>query len=192
MKLLKTFFLLFSLAIVNNSYAQNEPDYRTTFGYIKKIFDETTGYEYIKGDAKYRIISSEHKNCYNHSKEFTSESLRFSQVDETDKYCSVGYWYYNIDWAKMQSITILTDASSNSPVKYLSISFTPNSILRTGYIREGCVLEGFKRFGEKQSVNHILFPYRDEEGVKERLIKALNHLSKLAKEEKAKNDPFGN
>jgi hypothetical protein len=92
----------------------------------------------------------------------------------------------------MQSITILTNATSNSPVKYLSISFTPNSILRTGFTSHGCVIEGFKHYGEKQSVSHILFPYRDEEGVKERLIKALNHLSKLAKEEKSKHDPFCN
>jgi len=43
-----------------------------------------------------------------------------------------------------------------------------------------------------QSVNYVLIPYLNQEGIKARLIKALDHLNKLEKEEQAKNDPFGN
>ncbi len=196
MKLPNTFFLLLSLALISNSYAQSEPDYKTTYEYIKKIFDETTGYEYItERGVVYKSgslhIRHSHNVTYYKFNKISKNEISFGQ-DAPSGYCSYFYEYRNIDWAKMQSISMVPGTASNSPVKYLSISFTPNSILREGHTDTGCEIVGFKYFGVTQSVSHILFPYRDEEGVKERLIKALNHLSKLAKEEKAKNDPFGN
>ena len=45
MKTLNTFFLLLTLILVSNSYAQTQPDKQTTYNYIKKIFFETVDYE---------------------------------------------------------------------------------------------------------------------------------------------------
>ena len=44
MKTLNTFFLLLTLILVSNSYAQTQPDKQTTYNYIKKIFFETADY----------------------------------------------------------------------------------------------------------------------------------------------------
>ncbi len=200
MKLQKSIYLLLVLFIVNINYSQTEPDKKTTLAYITKIFNETSGYEFINDGIQYKIKNlffNEPGNTgnisYNAAIEIKENYISFGQLAPSG-YCSFGYKFKNIDWAKMRNIydANATSVASNSPVKLLGINFTPNSILREGHTNYKCNAQGYKYLGETQSVGFILFPYRDEEGVKERLIRAFNHLSKLAKEEQAKNDPFGN
>ena len=123
---------------------------------------------------------------------FNNSSIEFSRKALTEGYCTEGYEFTKVNWAKMESITDWNGIATNSPVGVLYVKFPNNSILRTGYIDSNCNKEGFSTYGTTQSVSYVLFPYLNQEGVRERLVKALNHLSKLEKEEQAKNDPFGN
>ena len=190
MKTVKTIILTLIVLVSSQSFGQNEPDKETTIEYVNKIMNDTEGYENIfnggSGDFKIDYVS-----------EFlTGSSLLFIVKPKDESlYCSIQYYYLNINWAKMLKIDLSTITSISSPVKYLKINFVSNSILWKGYRfvpnqgKEPCNDGDFEI---ERSINYIYIPYRDEEGVRERLIKALNHLSKLEKEEQAKNDPFGN
>lgn len=193
MKTLNTFFfIVLTLIFVSNSYAQTQPDKKTTEKYIEKIFYETLGFElkHSTGEVyKIQIGIGEYFRC-----EFYSHKGRicFGKSAVTDGKCNFAYDFSEINWAKMKSIANWNGVATNSPVSVLYIEFPDNSILRRGYIDSDCNHEGFSSNGTTQSVNYVLIPYLNQEGVRERLVKALNHLSKLEKEEQAKNDPFGN
>jgi hypothetical protein len=181
--------LLFSAT----GFAQTEPDKATTESYIKKIFNETEDYEdHLKEGAKYRITSWYGRAPHDLSFNYDNTTLSFTATAITDGMCSEGYAYRNISWAKLLNIEEDPATTNDSPVKMLKIRFLSNSVIRTGYTNDNCDFSGFSFYGREENVSTILFPYRNEPGVRERLIKALNHLSKLEKEEQAANDPFGN
>ncbi|WP_159801780.1 hypothetical protein [Flavobacterium sp. MK4S-17] len=187
MKKLNTIFIVLTLIFVSNSYAQTQPDKKTTYNYIEKLFSDTYDFELKFNDGVVYKIAFQDGYF-----EFDTYNIRFSRRALTEGYCTEGYRFSEVNWAKMESITDWNGISTNSPVGVLYIKFPSNSVLRTGYIDSNCNKEGFSSFGTTQSVSYVLFPYLNQEGVRERLVKALNHLSKLEKEEQAKNDPFGN
>lgn len=192
MKKLNTFFIILTLIFVSNSNAQTQPDKKTTQNYIEKIFFETQDYEEkMNNGAIFKVGSGE--ICGWRSMEF-GYYLKYCRISTSDSWCSYCIECRNISWEKMLSIEdddrgLLPD----SPVKYLKIIFVSNSILFEGYTKpSSCNDQTYSYCGKEKSTSWIYFPYRNEEGVRERLVKALNHLSKLEKEEQAKNDPFGN
>lgn len=200
MKYLKIIFVFVALCTVSAIRSQTQPSKEATQKYILQIFKATYGYEEIRSDGNKYVIESGQLGDYitgpyiRHTVFSDCSFLSFARKSSTDNLCSYGYEYRGINWAKMQGIEDWNIAlASTSPIKFLFIKFTTN-ILRMGVIGhrgQNCSDNGFSGTGEKQSVNHILFPYRNEDGVRERLVKALNHLSKLEKEEQAKNDIFG-
>lgn len=187
MKKLNTFFIVLTLIFVSNSNAQTQPDKETTLNYLNSAFDSTLYFELKFNDGVVYKISFR-GNYF----KFNNRSIEFSRKALTEGYCTEGYEFTKVNWAKMESITDWNGIATNSPVGVLYVKFPNNSILRTGYIDSNCNKEGFSTYGTTQSVSYVLFPYLNQEGVRERLVKALNHLSKLEKEEQAKNDPFGN
>ena len=192
MKTLNTFFLLLTLILVSNSYAQTQPDKQTTYNYIKKIFFETVDYEEKSNNGAIHKVGVGEICGWKHM-EFVYNYLEYCVMSISENWCSNCFKFREIKWEKMLSIEDDSDLLPDSPVKYLKIKFIPNSILFKGYISPStCNVNGQSYCGTEKSTNFIYFPYRNEEGVRERLVKALNHLSKLEKEEQAKNDPFGN
>ncbi len=191
MKILKTLFIFLALVYVGNIFGQDLPDKETTKNYIKKIFFETEDYEEkMNNGAMYKVGGGE--ICGWKSMKF-DYALRYCVMSKSENWCSHCFEFRNIKWEKMLSIEDDGNLAPDSPVKYLKINFIPNSILFEGYISpSSCNENGYSYCGTEKSTSFIYFPYRNEEGVRERLVKALNHLSKLEKEEQAKNDPFGN
>lgn len=187
MKTLNTIFIVLTLIFVSNSYAQTQPDKKTTKEYLEKVFVSTYNFELKRSGVDYKITG-----YFNGFEFYNTSDFKYSMTSLTDGYCSLGYEFYKINWAKMESIADWDGVAIDSPVSVLFIKFPNNSILRDGRIDINCNKEGFSRYGTTQSVSYVLFPYLNQEGVRERLVKALNHLSKLEKEEQAKNDPFGN
>lgn len=176
--------------VSSQSFGQSEPDKEITIEYVNKIMNDTEGYDQKNINGHEYII---------HSVSFYSFALIIDVSNQNTAYCSTRYYYDNINWAKVQSIDLETSASISSPVKFLIVNFVPNSILWKGRRYDEKLGPNFRSencndgvFEISKSISSIRVPYRDEEGVRERLIKALNHLSKLEKEEQAKNDPFGN
>ncbi len=192
MKTLNTFFLLLTFILVSNSYAQTQPDKETTYNYIKNIFFETKDYEEKMNEgAIFKVSGGDF--CGWKYMDFGFSYLKYCRISTSDSWCSYCADYRNINWEKMLSIEDDRGPLPDSPVKYLKIIFVPNSILFKGYNKtSSCNDENYSFCGKEKSTSWIYFPYRNEEGVRERLVKALNHLSKLEKEEQAKNDPFGN
>ena len=192
MKTLNTFFIVLTLIFVSNSYAQTQPDKKTTQDYINKIFSDTFGFEQKNSSGEVYKICTSLGNYFTIFFKSKSSSIYFGREAVTADRCNFAYEFTEINWAKMEYINDWDGVATNSPVGVLYIKFPNNSILRKGRIDSNCNKEGFSRYGITQSVGFVLFPYLNQEGVRERLVKALNHLSKLEKEEQAKNDPFGN
>lgn len=192
MKKLNTFFIVLTLIFVSISNAQTQPDKKTTLNYINNIFFDTQDYEEkMNNGAVFKVGGGE--ICGWKDMRF-DYYLRYCRISTSDSWCSYCTEYRNISWEKMLSIEDSdSDLLPDSPVKYLKIIFVPNSILFEGYTKpSSCNDQNYSYCGKEKSTSWIYFPYRNEEGVRERLVKALNHLSKLEKEEQAKNDPFGN
>ncbi|MEO6681941.1 MAG: hypothetical protein ABIN48_03865 [Ginsengibacter sp.] len=195
--MMKTIFVLLTMLIVGTAYGQ---DRKTTQEYIEKIFKETTDYEEKHDDgAEYSITPISFPCPYQGYQGISlrifwsnGEKVEVSYARNAKKagYCTYGYIYRNINWAKMVSINDDMYTSKNSPIKFLIINFTPNSVLREGFISKGCPTNEFSECGKIVSVSSISFPYRNEPGTRDRLVKALNHLSKLVKEEAKEKDPF--
>lgn len=191
MKTINAFFILLTFIFVSNSYAQTQPDKETTQEYIKKIFNDTYKFERISPEGYVYSLEGYRTNSFDIY--FQSKGIiEFGLFAKTAGKCSYGYQFSEINWAKMQNIEDWKSVASNSPVQFLYVLFPANSILRLGYTNSDCKEDSFSYYGTQQSVNYVLIPYLNQEGIKARLIKALNHLSKLEKEEQAKNDPFGN
>ncbi len=189
MKTLNTFFIVLTLLFVSNSYAQTQPDKKTTLNYVESAFNSTLNFELKTNNGVVFKIQGISGFC---DFDFSNKYIKFCTIALIEGYCTDGYEFKEINWAKMESIADWDGIATNSPVGVLYVKFPNNSILRTGYIDSNCNKEGFSTYGTTQSVSYVLFPYLNQEGVRERLVKALNHLSKLEKEEQAKNDPFGN
>ncbi|RYJ36847.1 hypothetical protein NU08_4108 [Flavobacterium anhuiense] len=194
-KLLFIFVLATSLV---PAQAQTVPDRKTTVEYITKLFNDVKDFEYKLKDGTIYAIDGKTVSAYSAIQFIISigngnyeTSLGYCFDTRDSKKLSFGQLYMKIDWAKMIKIED-SEAADDSAVKFLYITFTPNSVLERGYYEEFNPYGNILRSKPDKGTSSIYFPYKNELGVKERLIKALNHLSNLDKKEKLKNDPFGN
>lgn len=202
------FIIFLIIVFTGKCFAQNSFDKSAVRKVVNQLFYQTLGHEEIRENGNvYRLeepffnMSSNtifqliHKLAYfsgNHS------SLSFSRKAlEGSNLCSFGYSYKNINWAKIYSFEDwqMADFSVDSPIKFLVIKFNDNNITRTGYVGhrgQNCNnMNAFSNYGTEQSVDYILFPYRNLEGNRERLIKAIKQLGKLENAEQAEKDPLG-
>ncbi len=202
-----TIITLLLLVLNSTAFTQDLPDKKTTQNYIKKIFDDTYDFDEVcQNGTIFKITSAPMPNYYNWvSYELIFYSNGTSKLSFVRKSsgvpCSYGYRYTDINWAKLQSIQDYegfpnNPVRDNSSVKFLRLNFLPNSVLRTGYVGhagQNCHSEeGFSNSinSEPEPVSYILFPYKNEEGLVKKLVRALYHLGKLEKEEQTSNDPF--
>ena len=183
MKTLNTIFIVLTLIFVSNSNAQTQPDMEKTFNYLESKFFELNGYtiEYSNGGV-----------FTFYSDVFTNYRMEFRRIHKTEHY-KFEYNYEGINYAKLISIkeNVNNDLNPNSPIKRLELVFINNSIKFRGYLY-GANNSDWERYSNGVVQSFIPFYYRDEPGEKEKVIKAILHLSKLFKEKQAKNDPFGN
>jgi hypothetical protein len=197
-KLIFALLAIFFAGTQTDGYAQTLPDKKTTQEYIKKICDATETLEYTSSDGiVYKIVYglSFHSDGKVNAKyyniglcSYDLSRIEFGMYAVNSEKCSYAYSQFDIDWSKMQDIQDASDIASYSSIKLLYIRFVPNSIKRIGFTNRYCTKYGFDWNGKQELVSYIYFPYRNEEGLRERLIKALNHLHELSKAD----DPFGN
>lgn len=184
MKILKTTLLLLAILIANTTFSQTMPNKKETWDYLKNKFNSTSDYiiEYKEG------LSAKLEPIYLY--DFGAMKLKRKMIGETYYY---EYNYDGIDFAKLISINENDneDIKSNSSVKRLTLIFVNNSIKFKGYLIGGND-PVWDRYSNGVVQSFIPFYYRDEPGEKEKVIKAIQHLSRLCKEEAKANDPFGN
>lgn len=183
MKTLNTIFIVLTLIFVSNSYAQTQPDMEKTFNYLESKFFELNGYTIEYSDGGVFTFYSD---------VFTNYRMKFRRIHKTEHYRYENI-YEGINYAKLISIkeNVNDDLNPNSPIKRLELVFINNSIKFRGYLY-GANNSDWDRYSNGVVQSFIPFYYRDEPGEKEKVIKAILHLSKLFKEKQAKNDPFGN
>lgn len=184
-KLLLSFLFLPFTFIVN---AQNtKPSTKETYDYIQNLLDDANGYTISYTNGSVDKISLSYYNYRSNIKD--RDYFYGGEASTKDLGCDDRNYYSNIDFSKLNgepSGYAEDRISSSSSLKKLQLTFTANSVL---YELAGTCPNKHAQ----QPTSTVIFVYRNEEGVKERLIKAILYLSKLRKEEeKAKSDPFVN
>ncbi|MBC7507736.1 MAG: hypothetical protein H7320_03165 [Ferruginibacter sp.] len=189
MKKILISFLFIATAFVTKAQ-DAKPSKEETYAYIQKLLDEVDGYtvSYTTG-ATDKITFSTFSSNYYMQEIKKGNYMYYGNPSNKDIGCTDNNYYSNIDFSKLNNEpTSYNEANITitSSLKKLKLSFTSNSVL---YEKGGDCADKHPQ----QPVSQVIFVYRNEDGVKERLIKAIMHLSKLRKEEeKGKSDPFGN
>lgn len=174
--------LCFSIATA--AAQDTKPTKEETIAYIKNIVqDADENYLHWKSGSISQVYASAFSNdLAGYASHFEGKSWDFSYIR-----------FHQINWAKAEKIY---DSSSNllptSPVKFLGIKFPENSILRVESYNNGT----YERQKEEQkNFSNVYIPYLNQEGIYNRLEKAIEHLINLSKkeaEEEKKKDPFAN
>lgn len=161
----------------------------------KPTKEETVAYiNKIVRDANSNFLHWKSGNTSNvYSSSFSNELVMYGFHLAGNSMNYVYNTFDQINWNKAEKIN---DSSSNllptSPVKFLAIKFPENSILRVQYYNDGT----YERQKEnKKNFSEVYITYLDQEGVRDRLVKAIEHLIDLSKkeaEEEKQKDPFAN
>ncbi len=180
MKLIKTLIILLLAQV---AFSQGMPNKEKTYDYLQSKFYDLRGYTIEYSDGSTFTFYPD---------VFTNYRIEFRRTHKTEHYRYESN-YEGINYAKLISIkeNVNDDLNPNSPIKRLELVFINNSIKFRGYLF-GANNPDWERYSNGVVQSFIPIYYRDEPGEKEKVIKAILHLSKLEKEEQAKNDPFGN
>lgn len=200
MKALKTIItaLLLLQTAISFGQGQQTPNKEETISYINKILRETVGFRYDFQDGSSDKVGTIYMNSSEIYVEWAKEN---KDGNEYGWRTAVSNKWTSLDFSNLLSVKDCGDKDicypkPSSTVKELHLKFD-GGVLRTkrtyneAYWGANGGDKNWRFAFRDRPTSIVWICYKDTPGTRERLIKALNHLAKLAKEEK-NNDPFGN